>query len=251
MAGNVPEITGNFTGNTYSEEYAHSYVALDAYLDIPGDTAKADLLQIDGSAYGTTALIINNLNTSSLGGANTDGIQVVQVNNPDGDGCAETVCADDDRHEWQHDRRCRQRRRPDVLRQELLRTPCVHRLRQYFLGRSNRRRRHRALQQRREPARRYRCRLGTTQKVKSGVIEYTLLGRLWNEFAGDNTVTISDGVNPSQSFTDSTRGLIGEVNGTVTFADTKTNLSTFVSGGALFGSNSTTWDAKAGVRKEF
>jgi outer membrane autotransporter protein len=95
------------------------------------------------------------------------------------------------------------------------------------------------------------ARIGTTQKVKDGLVEYTLLGRVWNEFAGDNTVTISDGVNPPQTFTDNNHGVLGEVSGTVTFADTKTNLSTFISGGGIFGADSTTWDAKAGVRKEF
>jgi outer membrane autotransporter protein len=94
------------------------------------------------------------------------------------------------------------------------------------------------------------ARLGTTLKNKDGsTTEFTVLGRLWNEFAGDNTVTISDGSN-SNKFTNDIGGLYEEVSGTVTFASVN-HLSVYVSGGGIFGADSTTWDAKAGVRKEF
>jgi outer membrane autotransporter protein len=95
------------------------------------------------------------------------------------------------------------------------------------------------------------ARVGTTMKGKDGVLtELSLLGRVWDEFSGNNTVTITDGVS-TDTFTNDTSGLYGEVSGTVTIADTKTDLSTFLSGGAIFGSDSTTWNAKAGVRKGF
>jgi len=96
------------------------------------------------------------------------------------------------------------------------------------------------------------ARIGTTFKGKDGTVaEFSLLGRVWNEFSGNNTVTITDGVNLPDTFTNDTSGLYGEVEGSVSFAATESGTSTYISAGGLFGSNSTTLNARAGVRQQF
>jgi outer membrane autotransporter protein len=81
--------------------------------------------------------------------------------------------------------------------------------------------------------------------------EIDLLGKVWNEFGGPNTVTFDDGVNPPESFTDGISGIFGEVVGRATIYNADRSASGFVSVGGRFGSNFTTIQAKAGVRKTF
>jgi outer membrane autotransporter protein len=79
--------------------------------------------------------------------------------------------------------------------------------------------------------------------------ELSLLGKVWNEFEDANTVTISDGMGSSATFEDDISGVFGEVTGTATMYSADRSFSGFVSGGALFNSDFTTWTAKAGLRK--
>src|SRR5690606_18223327 len=73
------------------------------------------------------------------------------------------------------------------------------------------------------------ARIGTEFGGGSGTVtEISLLGRVWNEFAGDNTAIVSDGV---KTFTmhDDTSGVFGEVTGTITMRSLESGWSGFIS----------------------
>ncbi len=98
VVGNVDTITGNFHGSETEEGGAHSYVALDAYLDVPASesgTPGADVLHVEGDVSGTTGLIIHNLNPNPIDMVNPDGIKVVQVDG-ESDSCGSIACQDGD-----------------------------------------------------------------------------------------------------------------------------------------------------------
>jgi outer membrane autotransporter protein len=71
---------GNFYGSMSEGEL--SFLAIDAYLasSESGD-AKGDLYTITGNAYGTTGLIVHNLNSGVSDGSNVPGIKVIEVQN--------------------------------------------------------------------------------------------------------------------------------------------------------------------------
>ncbi|HZP19896.1 MAG TPA: autotransporter domain-containing protein [Bauldia sp.] len=95
------------------------------------------------------------------------------------------------------------------------------------------------------------ARVGTNMKMKSGMsAELSLLGKVWDELSGDNTVTVSDGINTA-TFTDRTGGIFGEVAASATIYNDARTMSGFVSGGAQFGSDGTIWNAKVGARRAF
>ncbi|MEJ0097464.1 MAG: autotransporter outer membrane beta-barrel domain-containing protein [Bauldia sp.] len=98
------------------------------------------------------------------------------------------------------------------------------------------------------------ARIGTTMAIKGGtLVEFALLGKIWDEFSGNNTVTITDSSDPGNpdTFTNDTGGVFGEVSGSATLFDPKTNVSTYLSAGGTFKSDATSWNAKLGLRKGF
>jgi hypothetical protein len=92
------------------------------------------------------------------------------------------------------------------------------------------------------------ARIGAIVPVSGGSVEVSLLGKVMNEFEGDNTITVTDG-GATETFSDDTSGIIGEAEATVGW--TNGQLSTFLSGGGKFGENFTSWNAQAGVRVGF
>jgi outer membrane autotransporter protein len=92
------------------------------------------------------------------------------------------------------------------------------------------------------------ARIGAVMPAAGGSVEVSLLGRVWNEFEGDNTITVTDG-GTTETFSDDTSGVIGEAEATIGW--TNGQLSTFLSGGGKFGENFTSWNAQAGVRLGF
>jgi hypothetical protein len=95
------------------------------------------------------------------------------------------------------------------------------------------------------------ARVGTLVRGGDGTVaEFALLGRVWDEFGGDSQVTITDGSN-SDTFTTNTDGIYGELAGSVTVSATGVGFSSYLSGGATFKADATTWNAKIGVRQGF
>ncbi len=86
--------------------------------------------------------------------------------------------------------------------------------------------------------------------ASGGFVEVSLLGRVWDEFAGNNTVTVTDGGN-TDTFTDNVSGVFGEMSGSIDAFSPDRKFSTYVSGGAQFKPDSLTWNAKVGVRQGF
>ena len=80
-----------------------------------------------------------------------------------------------------------------------------------------------------------------------GSTEVSLVGRLWNEFEDENTVTISNGT--TQSYTDSISGVFGEVAATAAMTAADGLTSGFLSAGAEFNDEFTSYSAKAGMRR--
>jgi hypothetical protein len=95
-------------------------------------------------------------------------------------------------------------------------------------------------------------RVGTSVPLAGtgAVAELSLLGKLWNEFGGNNSVTVTDGVNTA-TYTDQIGGVFGEVQAAATVYSSDRSLSGFVNGDAKFGDEFTTWGLQAGVRKNF
>ncbi|WP_187972704.1 autotransporter outer membrane beta-barrel domain-containing protein [Aquibium microcysteis] len=94
-------------------------------------------------------------------------------------------------------------------------------------------------------------RVGAQFASAGGIItEAALLGRIWNEFGDDNTVTVSDGVTTA-TFTDGLDGVFGEVTGTLTFKSANSGWSGFISGTGQFGSDYQSYGANAGLRVNF
>jgi len=94
-------------------------------------------------------------------------------------------------------------------------------------------------------------RVGTNFATSSGTTtEISLLGKLWNEFEDANQVTVTQGPNAT-TFSDNIGGLFGEVSASATIFSSDRSVSGFVSGGAKFSSDFTSWSAKAGVRRTF
>lgn len=97
------------------------------------------------------------------------------------------------------------------------------------------------------------ARVGTSFASPGGTTtEVSVLGKLWNEFGGPNTVTITDlNTLESTSFSDGITGIFGEVSGMATVYSADRRTSAFVQGGAKFGDGWRTVTAKAGVRRAF
>ena len=94
-------------------------------------------------------------------------------------------------------------------------------------------------------------RIGTSFKGPGAYdTEVSVLAKIWDEFSGDNKVTISDGINTT-TFTDSTSGVFGELAARGTIYSPDHTMSTFLGGGATFKADATTWNAKIGIRKTF
>lgn len=94
-------------------------------------------------------------------------------------------------------------------------------------------------------------RVGAQFASAGGMItEASLLGRIWNEFGDDNSVTVSDGVNTA-TFSDDIDGVFGEVTGTLTFKSANSGWSGFISGTGQFGSDYQSYGANAGLRINF
>lgn len=91
-------------------------------------------------------------------------------------------------------------------------------------------------------------RIGAHMNTGGAITVLSLLGMVWNEFEGDNTVTVSDGMT-TKSFTDETSGVFGEAEATVSI--TNGSWSGFLSGGGKFADDFTAWNAQTGVRKGF
>ncbi|MBN8993881.1 MAG: autotransporter domain-containing protein [Rhizobiales bacterium] len=95
-------------------------------------------------------------------------------------------------------------------------------------------------------------RIGTTFGTPGGTkTEVSLLGKVWNEFEDANTVTITDNLGNTASFSDSISGVFGEIAATATIYAPNRAWSSFVTGGAKFNSDFTSWNAKAGIRTAF
>jgi hypothetical protein len=86
--------------------------------------------------------------------------------------------------------------------------------------------------------------------MAGGTAELSLLGKVWNEFEGDNTITVT-GMGPSESFTEDTSGLIGEAEVTLGWTNASGRLSTFLSGGGKWGEEFESYNLQAGVRMGF
>src|SRR5690606_32521568 len=82
------------------------------------------------------------------------------------------------------------------------------------------------------------------------VTEISLLGRVWNEFAGDNTAVVSDGVT-SFTMADDISGVFGEVTGTVTLRSLESGWSGFISATGQFGNDTTSYGGSLGLRMAF
>jgi outer membrane autotransporter protein len=94
-------------------------------------------------------------------------------------------------------------------------------------------------------------RIGTSFGAPGGMkTEVSLLAKVWNEFEDANDVTITSGGN-SVTFSDNISGVFGEVSATASLYNAARTWSTFVTGGAKFNNDFTSWDAKAGVRTTF
>ncbi len=93
-------------------------------------------------------------------------------------------------------------------------------------------------------------RIGTEMASEGMVTEVSLLARVWNEFGGPNTVTVTDGVNTVEA-TDDIAGLYGEIAATATFHATDSGLSGFVTAGSTFSDDSVNYSAKGGLRVGF
>jgi hypothetical protein len=95
------------------------------------------------------------------------------------------------------------------------------------------------------------ARVGTEFAMAGGTTQVSLLGKVWNEFEGDNTVTVTDMAMNSESFTTDFGGLFGEVSANATFTSANEKWSTFLQGGGKFGEDFTSWNAQTGVRLGF
>src|SRR5690606_17253039 len=96
------------------------------------------------------------------------------------------------------------------------------------------------------------ARAGGSFATGSGTTELSVLGKVWNEFEDENSVTLTDNNTlDSQSFVDDISGVFGEVAGTVTYYNADRSFSGFIGGGVKFNSDFTTVNAQAGLRKRF
>ncbi len=95
------------------------------------------------------------------------------------------------------------------------------------------------------------ARIGTQFASGGMITDVSLTGRVWNEFAGDNTVTVTDGGAGVSTFSDDPDGLFGEVTGTLTLKPADGAWSGFVSGSGTFGKDYTSYGASVGLRVAF
>lgn len=86
--------------------------------------------------------------------------------------------------------------------------------------------------------------------ASGGFVEVSLLGRVWDEFAGDNSVTVTDGGN-TDTFVDRSGGVFGEMTGSIDASNPALRFSTYLAGGVQFKPDTLTWNAKVGVRQGF
>jgi hypothetical protein len=89
-------------------------------------------------------------------------------------------------------------------------------------------------------------------EVVSGDIttEFSLLGKVWNEFGGANTATVSNG-GSALTATDDIGGVFGELAATATMQSAENDMSGFLTAGSKFGANSTSYGLKGGLRVGF
>ncbi len=98
------------------------------------------------------------------------------------------------------------------------------------------------------------ARVGTTfGGANGGMGEFSILGKLWNEFESENTVTVTDPLSGTDAtFTDGISGLFGEVEGALTVYNARRTWSAFASGGAQFdGDDYLSLNARGGVRLNY
>lgn len=95
------------------------------------------------------------------------------------------------------------------------------------------------------------ARIGTQIASGGMITDVSLTGRVWNEFAGDNTVTVTDGGAGVSTFSDDPDGLFGEVTGTLTVKPADGAWSGFVSGNGMFGKDYRSYGASVGLRVAF
>lgn len=95
------------------------------------------------------------------------------------------------------------------------------------------------------------ARIGTQIASGGMITDVSLTGRVWNEFAGDNTVIVTDGGAGVSTFSDDPDGLFGELTGTLTLKPADGSWSGFVSGSGTFGKDYTSYGASVGLRVAF
>lgn len=94
-------------------------------------------------------------------------------------------------------------------------------------------------------------RIGTTLgKPGQKQVDLDVMAKLWNEFGDPNTVTVSNGVT-TQSYTDEISGLFGEVSARAIVYSADRMWSGFGEVSGQFGSGTTSFTGKAGVRRNF
>lgn len=89
-------------------------------------------------------------------------------------------------------------------------------------------------------------------EVVSGDIttEFSLLGKVWNEFGGPNTAVVTDG-GSTLTATDDIAGVFGELAATATVQSADNDMSGFVTAGTKFGAHSASYGVKSGLRVGF
>ncbi|MCK0206659.1 autotransporter outer membrane beta-barrel domain-containing protein [Starkeya koreensis] len=96
------------------------------------------------------------------------------------------------------------------------------------------------------------ARVGANFVTSFGSGEVYVLGKLWNEFEGNNSVVFFDPATfATTSFVDGLDGMFGEVAGSAQFYNVDRSFSFVVSAGAEFNSEASQLTAKIGVEKKF
>src|SRR5690606_24508523 len=94
------------------------------------------------------------------------------------------------------------------------------------------------------------ARIGTQINSGATITEFSLLGRVWNEFADDNVAVISDGIS-TWTHSDEIKGVFGEVTGTITLKSADSGWSGFISATGTFGNDTTSYGGSLGLRMAF
>jgi hypothetical protein len=91
------------------------------------------------------------------------------------------------------------------------------------------------------------ARLGATASQPTFDATFSVTGRIWNEFEGENDVTIFSG-GPDLTLTDDFSGSFGEISGSVNLFSNKAAFSAFVNAGVKFKDDYQSTDATLGFR---